>query len=71
MISVKVSDLKKMVDDLIEDEVEFVEVTIIERQVFDFELLPATLHFESYDGYGCGTNYDPIEEVRVNAFYKF
>lgn len=71
MISIKVSDLKKMVDDLIKDEVEFVEVTILEREVFDFEFYPATLHFESYDGYGGGTIYDPIEEVRVNVFYKF
>lgn len=71
MISVKVSDLKAMVDDLIEDEVEFVQVTILERQVFDFELLPATLHFQSYDGYGGGTDYDPIEEILVNVFYKF
>lgn len=71
MISIKVSDLKAMVDDLIEDEVEFVQVTILERQVFDFELLPATLHFQSYDGYGGGTDYEPIEEILVNVFYKF
>lgn len=71
MITIKVSDLKAMVDDLIKDKVDFVEITITEREVFGFDFIPATLHFCSYDGYGGGCDYDPIEEVQVNAFYKF
>lgn len=70
MINIKLTDLKNMVDELIKDGVDYVEVSILESEEFDGEQLPATLHFSSYDGYGGGTDYDPIEEIEVNVFYK-
>lgn len=73
IITVKVTDLIKTVQELVEDKVDYVELMIIERDVYDDgEVMPATLHFSSYDGYGGGTDHDPIEEYEVeDVFYKF
>lgn len=72
IITVKVSDLISMVDELVIDKVDYVEVMILESEDYDDEVIPATLHFSSFDGYGGGTDYDPIEEFVVeDVFYKF
>ena len=71
MITITVEELKRVLDELIEDDVEYVDVTILEKDVMpDGEELPATLHFSSYNGDGGGADYDPIEEVEVDAFYR-
>lgn len=70
MINVKVSDLKKVLDELLADNVDYVEVSILEAEEFKGEIEPGTLHLISFDGFGGGTEYDPIEEVEVDVFYK-
>lgn len=71
MITITVEELKRILDELMEDGAEYVDVTILEKAVMpDGEELPATLHFSSYDGHGGGVDYDPIEEVEVDAFYR-
>lgn len=69
-INIKVTDLKMMVDELIADKVDYVELMYLESEIFDDEVIPATLHFTSFDGYGGGCEYDPIEEIEVNVFYR-
>lgn len=69
-ITVKVEDLKKLVEELIKDGIEYVDVDILEAEEFDGDIIPATLHFEAYDGTGGGIDYEGIEEVKISATYK-
>lgn len=71
MINIKVSELKMMVDELIADKVDYVEVMFLESDIDDDEVIPATLHFISYDGFGGGCEYEPLEEIEVDVYYKF
>lgn len=70
-ITVKVSDLLKMANELKEDNIDFVEISILEEDEIKGEVIPATLHFSAYDGHGGGVDYEGIEEVKVSATYKF
>ena len=70
MINIKLTDLKNMVDELMKDGIEYVEVSILESEEFDGEVLPAELHFEAFDGTGGGIDYEGIEAVEVDPFYK-
>lgn len=70
MITVRVKDLEKMVNELSADKVDYVEIFILEPDELDGEVIPATLHFEAYDGIGGGVDYEEIEAVEVDAFYK-
>ncbi|WP_113675820.1 hypothetical protein [Vallitalea guaymasensis] len=69
-ITVKITDLKNMVDQLIEDKIEYVDITYLEEDECDGDILPSSLHFDAYDGYGGGIDYDSIEHVKVDADYK-
>lgn len=70
-ITVRVTDLLEKINELIKDGIEYVEVGILDEQEFDGEKIPASLHFEAYDGHGGGVDYEDIEEVKVSATYKF
>ncbi|MFJ5717302.1 hypothetical protein [Neobacillus sp. NPDC093127] len=70
-ITVKVSELLKMANELNKDKIEYVEIEILEEQEFDGETIPAILHFDAYDGHGGGIDYNGIEEVKISATYKF
>ena len=70
VITVKVKDLEEMVKELQADGIEYVGVSVLESEVFDGEVIPATLHFEGYDGTGGGIDYEGIEEVKIDACYK-
>ena len=69
-IDVKVSELKKMIDNLVKDRVDYVTLSILEEDEFAGEVIPKTLHFEAFDGSGGGVDYESIEEVVVDPFYK-
>lgn len=49
---------------------EYVDVCILEGEEDGEEVIPATLEFSGYDGEGGGLDYEGIEEVKVDAFYK-
>lgn len=70
MINIRLADLKNLVDEFIEDGVDFLEVFIMESEVFEGEHVPATLQFISYDGFGGGCEYDHLEGIEVDVFYK-
>ncbi|PFM75256.1 hypothetical protein COJ46_22145 [Bacillus sp. AFS077874] len=70
-ITVKVSDLLKIATKLTKDDIEYVELAIIESELFEGDVLPATLNFDAYDGEGGGIDYESIEEVKISATYKF
>jgi hypothetical protein len=66
MLTVKVEDLKKMVDELEKDKIEYVEISLLEGD----EDIPEYLNFNAFDGEGGGVDYGDIEHVEVDAFYK-
>ena len=70
-ISVRVSDLKVKLDELIKDDIDCVELSILDGELFDGIEIPKTLNFAAFDGTGGIVDYDDIEEVHVDAFYKF
>jgi hypothetical protein len=53
------------------DNIEFVEISILEEDELEGEVIPATLHFSAYDGEGGGVDYEGIEELKISATYKF
>lgn len=69
-IDVKVSELKKMIDELVKDRVDYVTLSIFEEDEFVGEIFPKSLHFEAFDGHGGGVDYESIEEVVVDPYYK-
>lgn len=71
MINLKLEDLIKMVNELVENEVDYVEISISESENFEGHVLPASLKIGAYDGFGGVVDYEGIEEVKVDAFYKF
>lgn len=70
MINVKVKDLEKMVRELLADDIDYVEFSILESEEFDGDIIPASLHFSAYDGTGGGVDYDGVQEIEVDPFYK-
>lgn len=66
MVTVKVCDLKKMVQDLSDDGIEYVA---IEEFPAD-EDSPAVLSFQAYDGFGGAIDYEEIDNVDISADYK-
>jgi hypothetical protein len=71
LITVKVADLLKMVNDLHNDEIEFVDISLLSGVVFDGVITPPSLHFCAYDGTGGGIDYESIDEVKISSDYKF
>jgi len=74
MIKVKVDDLRKKVDELLIDKVEYVELHIMDSFLLDDEkgvYYPKCLSFDSVDGDGGCTDYEDVVEVDVDYFYKF
>ncbi|MDF2605879.1 MAG: hypothetical protein K0S34_69 [Bacillales bacterium] len=69
-ITVKVSDILKKAKELLDDKIEFVDISYFESQEEDGEIIPACLHFDAYDGEGGGIDYDVVEEVEVSPTYK-
>jgi len=70
MVTVKVSDLKKMVQELEKDKIEYVDIEFHEEHEFDGDNMPASISFNAYDGHGGGIDFGDIEHLEVNAFYK-
>lgn len=69
MITVKVSDLKSKIDELLKDGIEYVDLFILEADP-DYEI-PKTLSFNAYNGEGGGVDYEEVEHTEVDVFYKF
>lgn len=71
MVRVKVSDLRKMVEELEKDEIEYVDISEYEEEIDeDGEIIPNGLHFEGNDGYGGGVDFEVIEHTESSVFYK-
>lgn len=73
MVTVKVSDLLKMAKELDQDQIEYVDIEEYEADgnPEDEYFLPKRLHFEGYDGFGGGIDYEDIEHIEVSCDYKF
>ncbi|MCB2297073.1 hypothetical protein [Clostridium tagluense] len=71
MITVKVSDLKKMVEGLEKDKIEYVDIQEFEEHEFDGDIIPLSLNFMAYDGEGAGIDYDGIEHIEISSTYKW
>ena len=67
MITVKVSDLLEKAKELSADGYDYVD---IEETEADDEF-PKSLHFEAYDGNGGGVDFEEIDHIDVDPFYKF
>lgn len=61
----RVSDLKKMVEELIKDKIEFVEINLFERDEISGELIGASLEFNGCTDDQEGIDYGGIEEVII------
>ena len=70
-ITVRISELLNMVNKLNNDGIEYVDIEILEGEVFDDDVVPASLDFEAYGGDGSGIGYGTLDEVKVSATYKF
>ncbi|HAU84333.1 MAG TPA: hypothetical protein DCW90_02120 [Lachnospiraceae bacterium] len=70
MITVKVSELLKMAQDLSNDGIEYVEITELDADEMDGETIPPALSFSAYDGFGGGIDYESIEHIDVSWDYK-
>lgn len=71
MITVRVSDLEKMINELVADKIDYVEISILESEEMEGVVLPPALHFDAYNGLGGGVDYGSIEEIKVDPCYKF
>lgn len=69
-IKVNVSDLRKIVEELENEEIEYVEIDIYDEHEFDGEMMPKSLTFIGEDGYGGGVDFDSIDHVNSSVFYK-
>ena len=66
MVTVKVADLLKKAQELLEAGYEYVD---IDDMAEDGDL-PKCLHFDAYDGLGGGIDFEEIEHVEVDSMYK-
>jgi hypothetical protein len=66
MVTVKVSDLLIMANELTKDGVEYVDIEEYDSD----EESPKCLHFEAYDGFGGGIDFEDIEHIEVSVDYK-
>jgi len=66
MITVNVSELLKMAQQLFNDRIEYVE---IEESAADEEF-PKSLSFCAYDGFSGGIDYEEIPHVNIATNYK-
>lgn len=69
-VTVKVADLKKKIIDLEKDEIEYVDISFSESEIFEDELIPASISFEGYDGHYGGIDYESISHIEIHAGYK-
>lgn len=69
-ITVKVSDLRSKVEELLKDNIQYVELTIFDEEEFDGMLIPKTLNFCGFDGEGGGIDFEDIEHIEVDPFYN-
>ncbi len=65
MITIKVEDLRKLLEALDADEVEYVDLDI---DAYDEEEKYLTV--DGYDGYGGGSGYDALEGYEVDPNYR-
>lgn len=65
MILVRVQDLKNMVADLEDENIELVEVDIIPAQEVEGEYIPAALDFNGITSNGQGMDFGEVEEAEV------
>lgn len=71
-ISLKVEDLKSIIEELEKGNIEFVELSIDEPfDLGDGEIYPKHLSFIAYDGEGGGIDFEDIKHIDVDPFYKF
>lgn len=66
MVTVKISDLLEKVQEMISAGYEYVDIDEMEA---DGEL-PKCLHFDAYDGYGGGVDFEEVEHIEVDSMYK-
>lgn len=65
-ITVKVTELEKMVKELKNEKIEYVDILLMEA---DGEI-PASINFNGYDGEGGGVDFGDIKHIDVDADYK-
>lgn len=66
MVTVKVAELLKKAQELLEAGYEYVDIDELPE---DGEL-PKCLNFDAYDGYGGGDDFGVIRHVDVDSMYK-
>lgn len=69
-INIKVKDLEKIVQELLADNVDYVELVIFDEEKSGGDIIPAALHFHAYDGVGGIVDYDGFDILDVDPFYK-
>ncbi len=69
-IMVKVSDLKKMAQELESEGIEYVEISMMDAHEFQGETFPKSLNFMGNDGNGGGVDFEGIDHVEIDFCYK-
>jgi hypothetical protein len=69
MVTVKVTALKKMVEDLEEENVDYVEITELGGDEFEGHIFPKSLGFSGLDGNGGCIDFDDIDDETVTRPY--
>lgn len=66
VVTVKVAELLKKAQELTEAGYEYVDIDEMDA---DGDL-PKALHFDAYDGHGAGIDFEEIEHIEVDSYYK-
>lgn len=59
----KLEDLKRKIDEMIQDGIQTVDLSFYEKDEIDDEIVAATLEFYGYNGEGEEFDYGGIEEI--------
>ena len=68
MIKVKVSDLRKMVEELEKKEIKYADIEYSEEQKFNGDIVPVSLNFNACDCKGNGIDFGDIENIKNDDF---
>ena len=65
-IVIKVSELRELVDQLCEDEMDFVEVSLVDADP-EFDIPPSVAFDAFQKGGACSVSYDPINQALIKS----